>query len=282
MLPRVRTPAPPHWPRPSRTQRDVDGSHPDPGQQRPDHRRDRADRRRTHQATGGLHPRAGLGARPAARRGGRLGAAGGPGPPGGGAAPPPGPTVRPVVGDVTAPDWDLAPPDLDPIRRGVDLIIHGAADTSFIDHSGAGRTNVESVRWLIDLARRCERNPLIVYLSTASNVGRVSHCVVGEEDGCRPGNEHHNEYTRSKAVAEELLRASGLPVLVLRPTIVLSAGLPDAGFAKQILWCVPLTRCFRALPVDPAARLDLVDVGFVADPTLALPRPPDRRFRWHH
>ena len=56
----------------------------------------------------------------------------------------------------------------------------------------------------------------------------------------------------------------------MRPTIVLSEGLPDPTFARQILWCAPLTRTFEALPVDPAARLDLVDIGFVADATLRL------------
>src|SRR5438093_11132224 len=79
-----------------------------------------------------------------------------------------------------------------------------------------------------------------------------------------------------------MLRASGLPVLTVRPSIVLGAGLRDAGFAKQILWCVPLTRCFRGLPVDPTARLDLVDVGFVADATVALARHPRRRFDCYH
>jgi nucleoside-diphosphate-sugar epimerase len=97
------------------------------------------------------------------------------------------------------------------------------------------RTNIEGVRRLVEFARSCDRPPLIVYMSTASNVGDVKGRCVAEDEGCRPENRHHNEYTKSKAIAEELLRTSGLPALVLRPTIVLGAGLPDPQFARQIL-----------------------------------------------
>lgn len=178
--------------------------------------------------------------------------------------------VRPVDGDVCRPDWGLAAHSLADIRGRVDVILHNAADTSFAAHRDTGRTNVSSVERLIEFARGCRRPPLVVYMSTASNVGVVRGREVHEDDGCRPDDPHHNEYTRSKAVGERLLRASGLPVLVLRPTIVLSRGLSDAAFARQILWCVPLTRMFAALPIDPAARLDIVPVDFVVNATLRL------------
>jgi nucleoside-diphosphate-sugar epimerase len=83
-------------------------------------------------------------------------------------------------------------------------------------------------------------------------------------------------------VGEQELRDSGLPVLTLRPTIVLSAGLPDPGFARQILWCAPLTRAFAALPIDLNSRLDLVDVGFVAEATLRLLESPVRAHECYH
>jgi nucleoside-diphosphate-sugar epimerase len=190
--------------------------------------------------------------------------------------------VTAVVGDIRRPNWGLTANDAIDVFREVDIIVHNAADTSFALSPETGATNVESVRHLIDLARRCARQPLIVYMGTATNVGDVSHRVVTEDDGCRPNGQHHNEYTHSKAIAEDMLRASGLPVLTLRPTIVLSAGLADPVFARQILWCVPLSRVFRALPVDPAAMVDLVDVGFVADATVALLEHPTRAHDCYH
>jgi nucleoside-diphosphate-sugar epimerase len=193
----------------------------------------------------------------------------------------PGPTVTAVTGDVAAADWGLATTDLR-LVLDADVIIHNAADTSFAAHRDTGKTNVESIERLIELARQFAKPPLIIYMGTATNVGRIAGAVVGEDDGCQTTAEHFNEYTRSKAVAESRLRASGLPVLTLRPSIVLGAGLRDAGFAKQILWCVPLTRCFRGLPIDPTSRLDLVDVAFVADAAVALARHPRRRFDCYH
>ena len=108
------------------------------------------------------------------------------------------------------------------------------------------------------------------------------HCRLGEEGGCRPDAPHHNEYTRSKALAERMLRDSGLPALVLRPSIVLGAGLPDPGFARALLWFVPLLNEFDGVPVDPASRLDMVPVSFVVDSTIALLRMPNRRHDCYH
>ncbi len=187
-----------------------------------------------------------------------------------------------LAGDVSRPGWDLDPDQAQVLRRDVDMIVHCAADTSFYRNDSVQDTNIEGVRNLIELARQCERRPLIVYMSTASNSGKVSHCCVPEDQGCQPGNEHHNEYTRSKAVAETLLRDSGLPVLTLRPTIVLSAQMPDPAFARSILWFIPLLRKFDCLPVDPESRLDVVPVSFVADMTVRLLQKADRRWDCYH
>ena len=190
--------------------------------------------------------------------------------------------VRPVSGDIRSANWGLPEAERAEIACGADVIIHNAADTSFAAHRDTASTNVEGIRRLIAFARTCHRRPLIVYMSTASNAGRVAPGCLTEDHGCRPDNEHFNEYTHSKAVGEQLLRDSGLPVLTLRPTIVLSAGLPDPVFARQILWCAPLGRVFRALPINPDSRLDIVDVGFVADATLRLLESEGRRFGCYH
>ncbi len=190
--------------------------------------------------------------------------------------------IEVIAGDVSRPGWGVEVNTAQTLRRELDMIVHCAADTSFYRNDSVQDTNVEGVRNLIELARQCERQPLIVYMSTASNSGKVSHCCVREDEGCQPTNEHHNEYTRSKAVAETLLRQSGLPVLTLRPTIVLSANLPDPLFARSILWFVPLLRKFDCLPVDPEGRLDVVPVSYVADMTVRLLQMPNRRWDSYH
>lgn len=190
--------------------------------------------------------------------------------------------VFPVAGDIQKPDWGLDHEDLQHVLDSVDMIIHVAADTSFAAHHNPARTNVDSVHHLLDLAARCRRRPLIVYMSSAANCGNVHGACLGEDDGCRPDNDHFNEYTQSKAVGEQLICDSGLPFVVFRPTIVLSAGLPDDVFARQILWCAPLTRAFEALPLNAAAHLDMVDVAFVAEAAIRLLEKPGRSHDCYH
>jgi len=135
---------------------------------------------------------------------------------------------------------------------------------------------------MIRLARACRRIPLIVYMRPAANVGSVTGTCLTEEEGCQPTNDHHNEYTHSKAIGESLVRDSGLPFLILRPTIVLSAGLNDAAFARQILWCVPVFRAFEALPLDGESHLDMIDVDFAAECSVRLLEAPLRRHDCYH
>ncbi len=190
--------------------------------------------------------------------------------------------VEVVPGDITQPNWGLGSTDLERVARSVDIILHCAADTSFLCKPHVRDTNISGVKNMIELARRCGRRPLIVYMSTATNSGKATHRCLTEDEGCRPENEHHNEYTKSKAVAETLVRESGLPHLVLRPTIVLSAGLPDQKFARNILWFIPLVRKFDFLPAEPASRLDIVPVSFVVDATIELLRKADRAHPCYH
>jgi nucleoside-diphosphate-sugar epimerase len=103
-----------------------------------------------------------------------------------------------------------------------------------------------------------------------------------EEQGCRPEARHYNEYTRTKAQAEQLLRQSGLPSLIVRPSIVLSAGLAERRFAMNILWCLPLLNLLGAAPIHPDSRLDFVTIEFVVESLIKLLRLPQRRHQCYH
>ena len=82
--------------------------------------------------------------------------------------------VSPISGDIQKPDTDLSEDDREDILSDVDVIFHNAADTSFASHRDTAKTNIASVTHLIDLAKRCRRNPLIIYMSTAANAGSVN------------------------------------------------------------------------------------------------------------
>ncbi len=190
--------------------------------------------------------------------------------------------VHAVAGDVSTPRLGLADDEYEEVRRDVDIIIHSAAETSFIRAADCRRTNIAGAENLIEFTRACQRQPLLVCLSTAYVSGVVANACISEEDSCRPGNEHHNEYTRSKAVAEELVRFSGVPVLVVRPSIVLSAGVPDPAFARAVLGFVPLLAELDAVPVNPHARADMVPVQFVVDSIIRLLQLPRLRYDCYH
>ena len=187
-----------------------------------------------------------------------------------------------VAGDVSAKRLGLSDADFDCVRYEADIIIHSAAETSFIRAAACRRTNIAGAKRLIEFTRECTRNPLLVCLSTAFVSGVVANACLTEEDGRRPRSEHHNEYTHSKAVAEELVRSSGLPVLVVRPSVVLSAGVPDAAFARAILQFVPLLSELDAVPINPAGRPDAVPVQFVVDSIIRLLQLPRLRYDCYH
>ncbi len=190
--------------------------------------------------------------------------------------------VRAVAGDLSGEQLDLSEEDAWEIRREADIIIHCAAETSFIRALACRRTNITGTRRLLEFAHTCRRRPLFVYVSTAYVSGVVTNACLSEEDALRPENRHHNEYTRSKAIAEEMVCNSGLDVLIVRPSVVLSAGLKDAGFARAILWFVPLLNELDAVPINPVAHPDVVPVQFVVDSLLALLEKRERRHQCYH
>jgi nucleoside-diphosphate-sugar epimerase len=119
-------------------------------------------------------------------------------------------------------------------------------------------------------------------VSTATNGGILPLRVLREEDGCKPDGEHFNEYTRSKAIAETLIREGWPRVLVIRPSIILSAGIPSFSFAKSILWFLPLLTHFEAVPVNPESRIDVVPISFVVESMIRLLELPQTSHDCYH
>jgi nucleoside-diphosphate-sugar epimerase len=187
--------------------------------------------------------------------------------------------LRPIAGDVAQPRFGLSDVDFDRVSRSVDVVVHCASELSFIRDAHCRETNITGMHNLIGLVRSCVRKPNVVHLSTVASCGAVTHQCLSEEDGSDPENEHHNEYTRTKAVAESVLRSADLPYVVIRPSITLSAGLRARKFARAIAWFVPLLQDFEAMPIDPASRVDIVPVSFVAEAIVRLLRKPTG-LRW--
>lgn len=119
-------------------------------------------------------------------------------------------------------DSDVADPlgDLDATvaRYGIDEVIHCAGCLSYFDERALNGVNVEMTRRLVEAARRWGARRF-VHVSTAFASGFVEGPI---------GEHLHNEpsgdptfYTESKRRGERIVAESGLPFLILRPSIVI-------------------------------------------------------------
>ncbi|WP_073948062.1 SDR family oxidoreductase [Streptomyces kebangsaanensis] len=180
----------------------------------------------------------------------------------------PGPgTLVPVTGDITRPGLGLTDDDRR-LARTADRIVHCAAVTDFgLPEERYDSVNVSGTRHVLDLAL-AGPTPL-VHVSTAYVCGERDGTAYEDEldVGQRPGN----GYERSKLTAETLVReaaAKGLPVTVVRPSIV--TGAARTGRVRDFRTIYPVLKVFtrglvRSAPGHHDAVLDLVPVDHVAD-----------------
>jgi nucleoside-diphosphate-sugar epimerase len=118
----------------------------------------------------------------------------------------------------------LPPPDqlevLDPTLRefGVDQIIHCAGCLDYFNGPALEAVNVEFTKRLLEQAYRVgvER---FLYISTAFSCGYVEG-IVREALHDEPPSDP-TDYTRTKRQAERLIVESGLPFLIIRPSVVI-------------------------------------------------------------
>lgn len=185
--------------------------------------------------------------------------------------------------DIEEPGLGLSERSYGELAERVSTVIHCAASVSFslgLDESR--RVNVEGTARVVDFAQRCDELERLSYVSTAYVAG--AHEGVFDEDSLDVGQEFRNPYERSKFEAELLLRerAAGLPLQVLRPSIVV--GDSRTGWTSSFNVLYPPLRAFAAgaMPALPARRhapVDVVPVDYVADSVDQLARTgPDGTF----
>jgi nucleoside-diphosphate-sugar epimerase len=103
---------------------------------------------------------------------------------------------------------------------GRDVVIHLAAQTGKASSRAHFATNVEGTRRLAEAARSASIRRFVFVSSVAAGLPDL----------------RYYPYGRSKAEAEALLLASGLDVVIVRPTIVLGPGSPfHAGLRRMAL-----------------------------------------------
>jgi len=185
--------------------------------------------------------------------------------------------IEAVAGDTAQPMFGLRCEDLAGVRR----VIHAAANTQFSSRQDQSvwNTNVSGARHLVKITRVLPHGSRVLFISTASVTTAPERSCIDEE---APFAGHANTYSRSKRQAEAIVSESGLDIVIVRPSIVLSRGVRDRAMARSILWAVPIMGEVGEIPVDPDAPVDLVPVDYVAHAIAQLAVLPQLDYRLYH
>jgi thioester reductase-like protein len=98
----------------------------------------------------------------------------------------------------------------------VDVIVHAAGSVDYFDTAVLDEVNVRFTEHLLQVAKTVGAR--MVFISTAFSSGYCDG-VIGERLHAAPAKDP-TDYTRSKRQAEAMVADSGVPFLILRPSIV--------------------------------------------------------------
>jgi thioester reductase-like protein len=186
-----------------------------------------------------------------------------------------------VRGDVTNAWLGIGSARRDWLAERIGRIIHCAASVSFTMGLEESREiNVAGTRRVVELARLCERRGELdefVHVSTAYVAG--THAGAFTEADLDVGQDFRNPYERTKFEAEQMVRerAWGLPVQVVRPSIVVGDSATGWTPTFNVLYGPMKAFSRGAYPAIPARRsapVDVVPVDYVAESILALSGRP--------
>jgi nucleoside-diphosphate-sugar epimerase len=173
-----------------------------------------------------------------------------------------GPGVSSVHGDVTQPHFGLAAGEWQRVVSSVDAVIHAAAVTQFNGTDAAlQRTNVDGTGHALELA--AVSGVPLYYVSSAYLHAR--------EDGER--GRTAVRYAATKRAAEDLVRSSGVPHVIVRPSIVVGDSRTGVTSAFQGLHQVAdgiLRGIVPIIPFDGSWPIDIVPQDVVADAIATL------------
>lgn len=167
-----------------------------------------------------------------------------------------------IAGDISLPRFGLTQTQLRNLAKRIDCIVHAAAVTEFAgDDELTFRTNVQSLENIFELAALADV-PLY-HLSTAF----VRPCA---QSGSPVGDV---PYVISKREGERLVRESGLPYVIIRPSIVIgdsSSGVIARFQAFHNVVSSFLNGFLPMMPASPEAFLDFIPQDALAEVIVAL------------
>jgi nucleoside-diphosphate-sugar epimerase len=179
--------------------------------------------------------------------------------------PVPVPGVRSIAGDLSRPGLGLPGRALSELTGRTDVVVHCGAMTAFTTDPGASdQVNRDGTRRILDMVAAAGAD--LVHVSTAF-VDREAEFPTSQQPVGELPVRSPEHYLRSKIGAEEAVTASGLPHLIVRPSVVIGDSVTGviAQFQGWHQMCAGLiTGRLPFLPGDGAALADCVPVDLVA------------------
>lgn len=173
-----------------------------------------------------------------------------------------------------------------PELKGVDTIIHSAADTSFSPArtESVEKINIGGTRQMLSWATSLPWLDTFVYVGTASICGsQLANTHVYEDQSPNPKAKHLVHYTYTKMVGEEEVRRM-IPAerrLIVRPSIIMGDSRDWKPRSYVILWAMAVMDAIRLIPANPNSNLDIIPVDFTAEAIVKL-LFARRRFDTYH
>lgn len=178
--------------------------------------------------------------------------------------------IRFVFGDITHPRLGLKQHIADPFLPDVEEVWHIAATTDL----NANRTlcehvNFEGTRNVVQFTHHMRRLQKFYFVSTAYSCGRKPDYTIFENDADIKNIDFKNAYEESKHKAEILVRNSGLPWIILRPSIIV--GDSRTGEAKSNKMIYGFIRSYHL--VNKMILKDLERKGKPSKPAVRMESP---------
>lgn len=189
-----------------------------------------------------------------------------------------------VRADIEQPHLGIAGERRASLAAEVQEVFHCAASTSFdLGLEEARKVNVVGVEGILELCEAAKAHGGFVrlhHVSTAYTAGKAPGLVDAEDLPADEPALFRNNYERTKAEAERLLRAAmpRLPISIYRPSIVVGDSTSGRTTSWNVCYYPMRLMAWGRLPwvsCGGKSLLDVVPVDYVVDGMLALSRRAD-------
>ncbi|HEX2419651.1 MAG TPA: SDR family oxidoreductase [Micromonosporaceae bacterium] len=169
-----------------------------------------------------------------------------------------------LPGDITAPGFGLDTDTYKALARRVDAVVHCAANTGFsIGRQVAEDVNVAGTRTMAQFA--ADAGAVLYHISTAF-VARAELTRDSLGHDTRDAAARPEDYLDSKRAAERVVRDSGVPAVIVRPSVVIGdsvTGVISRFQGLHDISAMVLRNHLPLVPIPAPSRLDFLPCDVV-------------------